>query len=136
MTTRELPLRRFRVRSPIVSTQRRAHRSAAQMLPERPTIACLRDAAAECERARSGSTRCRPSSAVVIRSGDPRDRVLLVGEQPGHEEDLAGEPSSILRAPDAATRERGRLGSDLRKVASVAGAVGPPGGNSSSAALA
>jgi uracil-DNA glycosylase family protein len=63
---------------------RRPVSTAAELIPPRPTLPRLREAAARC-------TACdlwRRGTQTVF--GDAR--VMLVGEQPGNEEDLAGRP--------------------------------------------
>ena len=57
-------------------------------IPSQPTVAALRDAAAEC-------TAChlyRNATQTVFGEGPERARIMLVGEQPGDAEDLAGHP--------------------------------------------
>jgi uracil-DNA glycosylase len=62
--------------------------SAANFLPERRTLPALRAAAATCR----GCPLWARSTQTVFGEGPRRARVMLVGEQPGHEEDLAGKP--------------------------------------------
>src|SRR5689334_383443 len=64
------------------------HRSAAVYLPARHTLPQLRAAAAGCR----GCDLWRRGTQTVFGAGSPRAEVVFVGEQPGHEEDLAGEP--------------------------------------------
>jgi uracil-DNA glycosylase family protein len=62
--------------------------SAAALIPPRPTLAKLRALAAGC-------TACdlyKRATQTVFGEGAPDARVVFVGEQPGHEEDLAGRP--------------------------------------------
>ncbi len=57
-------------------------------VPPQPTVAALRDAAAEC-------TAChlyRNATQTVFGEGPEGARVMLIGEQPGDAEDLAGHP--------------------------------------------
>src|SRR5687767_10072218 len=52
------------------------------------TLQALRKAAATC-------TQCdlyKRATQTVFGEGSPRSAIVLVGEQPGHEEDLAGRP--------------------------------------------
>lgn len=63
-------------------------RSAAEFLPRRRTLAALREAAAGCR----GCDLYRRGTQTVFGEGRPDARVMLVGEQPGHEEDRAGRP--------------------------------------------
>jgi DNA polymerase len=62
--------------------------SAADFLPARRTLPSLRAAAAGCR----GCELYRRATQTVFGQGPASARVLLVGEQPGHEEDLAGQP--------------------------------------------
>jgi len=62
--------------------------SAASLIPARPTATKLREIA-------KGCTACdlyTRGTQTVFGEGSPRARVVFVGEQPGHEEDLAGRP--------------------------------------------
>jgi DNA polymerase len=62
--------------------------SAATFVPERPTLASLRRAAAGC-------TACplyRTGTQTVFGEGARRSEVMLVGEQPGDREDVEGRP--------------------------------------------
>ena len=62
--------------------------SAAALIPPRAPLAKLRKIAAGC-------TACelyRRATQTVFGEGGARARVVLVGEQPGHGEDLAGRP--------------------------------------------
>jgi DNA polymerase len=63
-------------------------RSAADFLPSRRTLPALREAAAGCR----GCDLYRRATQTVFGEGPRSARVVLVGEQPGHEEDLAGRP--------------------------------------------
>ena len=65
-----------------------ATRGARDLVPNEPTIAGLREAAAEC-------TACplyRNATQTVFGEGPERAVVMLVGEQPGDAEDIAGHP--------------------------------------------
>src|SRR5438128_4228942 len=62
--------------------------SAAPFVPAKPTLPSLRDAAAECR----GCDLWRNATQTVFGEGEPHAPLILVGEQPGHEEDLAGRP--------------------------------------------
>jgi DNA polymerase len=57
-------------------------------VPDRPTLSRLRDAATECR----ACDLFKPATQVVVGEGPARARVMLVGEQPGDREDLAGHP--------------------------------------------
>jgi DNA polymerase len=66
----------------------RSQATAAPLVPDAGSIADLQSAAAGC-------TACplyRDATQTVFGAGAERARVLLVGEQPGDKEDLAGEP--------------------------------------------
>ncbi|HWC13217.1 MAG TPA: UdgX family uracil-DNA binding protein [Actinomycetota bacterium] len=62
--------------------------TAAPLIPARPSLPKLRDAAATC-------TACplhRTGTQTVFGDGPSKADLMLVGEQPGDKEDLAGEP--------------------------------------------
>src|ERR1051326_5558296 len=63
-------------------------RSAAQFMPERRTLATLREAAAGCR----GCDLYKRGTQTVFGEGRVRARIMMVGEQPGNDEDLAGQP--------------------------------------------
>ena len=62
--------------------------SAAEYLPERLTLQTLRQAAAECR----ACPLWRTGTQTVFGEGAKAADVMLVGEQPGDKEDLAGQP--------------------------------------------
>jgi uracil-DNA glycosylase len=62
--------------------------TAANFLPPRRTLPALREAARGCK----GCPLWQIGTQTVFGAGSPRARVMLVGEQPGHEEDLQGAP--------------------------------------------
>ena len=62
--------------------------SAAAYLPERPTLPRLREAAAGCRACALWQT----GTQTVFGEGPARAEVLLVGEQPGDQEDKQGRP--------------------------------------------
>jgi uracil-DNA glycosylase len=62
--------------------------TAAPLVPERPTLPKVRAAAAGCK----ACDLWRSGTQTVFGEGEPGARVLLVGEQPGNDEDLAGRP--------------------------------------------
>lgn len=62
--------------------------SAAEYLPERLTLQTLRQAAAECR----ACPLWRTGTQTVFGEGAKAADVMLVGEQPGDKEDLAGKP--------------------------------------------
>jgi uracil-DNA glycosylase family protein len=61
---------------------------ATPFLPERRSLNALREAAADCR----GCHLWRGATQTVFGEGLKRARVMLVGEQPGDKEDLAGQP--------------------------------------------
>ena len=62
--------------------------SAADFLPKDRTLPALRQAAAHCR----GCHLWQRATQTVFGAGPADARLVLVGEQPGHEEDLAGAP--------------------------------------------
>lgn len=65
-----------------------SNEGAQVYLPERLTLSALRRAAATCE----GCPLFQNATQTVFGNGLVRARLMLVGEQPGDKEDLAGEP--------------------------------------------
>ena len=61
---------------------------ATPFLPERRGLSALREAADGCR----GCHLWRPATQTVFGEGRKRSRIMLVGEQPGDREDLAGRP--------------------------------------------
>jgi uracil-DNA glycosylase family protein len=61
---------------------------ATPFLPQRPSLKALKDAAGECR----GCHLWRPATQTVFGEGRKASRLMLVGEQPGDREDLAGKP--------------------------------------------
>jgi DNA polymerase len=62
--------------------------TAAPLIPERPTLKKLKEAAAGC-------TACplhKLGTQTVFGEGSPDAEIVIVGEQPGDQEDLAGKP--------------------------------------------
>jgi DNA polymerase len=62
--------------------------SAADFMPARKSLPALRAAASACR----GCDLYKRGTQTVFGEGRPHARVMMVGEQPGHEEDLAGQP--------------------------------------------
>src|SRR3954470_22510966 len=62
--------------------------SAADFIPPRPTLERLREAAAGCR----GGVLWRHATQTVFGEGPERAEVMLVGEQPGDQEDRQGHP--------------------------------------------
>jgi DNA polymerase len=81
---------------------------ATPFLPERSSLKALREAAANCR----GCHLWRGTTQTVFGEGRKRSRLMLVGEQPGDREDLAGKPfvgpasRELNRALEAAGIER------------------------------
>jgi uracil-DNA glycosylase len=61
---------------------------ATPFLPQRPSLKALKEAAGECR----GCHLWRPATQTVFGEGRKSSRLMLVGEQPGDREDLAGKP--------------------------------------------
>jgi uracil-DNA glycosylase family protein len=69
-------------------TPRSLRETAAQFIPPNPTLSKLAAAA-------SGCTACplwKTGTQTVFGEGKPTAKVIFVGEQPGNDEDIAGEP--------------------------------------------
>ena len=62
--------------------------SAADLIPDRPTLDRLRERAAGCRACRLWG----PATQTVFGEGRQSAKVIMVGEQPGDREDLAGRP--------------------------------------------
>src|SRR2546423_10174392 len=67
---------------------KRVEKTAAPLIPDKPTIPKLRAAAATCRACDLWKT----GTQTVFGEGGPKPRVVLVGEQPGDQEDLQGRP--------------------------------------------
>jgi uracil-DNA glycosylase len=67
---------------------REGYRPAGDLIPPRPSLKRLREAAATCH----ACPLWRTGTQTVFGKGSPRSRLMLVGEQPGDREDRAGEP--------------------------------------------
>ena len=63
-------------------------KDAAELIPDRPTIAKVRAAASGCE----ACDLYKRGTQTVFGEGAPRAGLMLVGEQPGDAEDLSGHP--------------------------------------------
>jgi len=71
-----------------MSKTKKPARSAAELVPDHPTIPTVRDAAKDC-------TACdlyKRGTQTVFGEGARSPKLMLVGEQPGDAEDLAGRP--------------------------------------------
>ena len=62
--------------------------SAAELVPEAPELELVRDAALGCKACHLW----RLGTQTVFGEGNPNARIMLIGEQPGDKEDLAGRP--------------------------------------------
>ncbi|HWT04799.1 MAG TPA: UdgX family uracil-DNA binding protein [Xanthomonadales bacterium] len=65
-----------------------ANRSAADFLPQRPTLASLKKAAQSCR----GCDLYKDATQTVFGEGNRRAAAIFVGEQPGDREDREGHP--------------------------------------------
>src|SRR5688500_8193725 len=85
--------------------------SAADFVPDRTTLSVLREAAAKCR----GCDLYRGATQTVFGEGPRGARIVLVGEQPGDKEDLAGRP---FVGPAGGMLDKGLLhaGLDRQKV--------------------
>ena len=84
---------------------------AWDLIPERPTLRSLREAAAGCR----ACTLWRNATQTVFGEGMKEAEVVLVGEQPGDREDLSGQPF-IGPAGKLLDRALEEAGIDRRKV--------------------
>src|SRR5581483_6230562 len=64
------------------------NKSAADLVPSRPTLASVRSAAKDCE----ACDLYKRGTQTVFGEGARGAKMMLVGEQPGDQEDLAGHP--------------------------------------------
>jgi uracil-DNA glycosylase len=67
---------------------KRSTGTAAELIPERPTLPRLRGAAARCR----ACPLWKPATQTVFGKGRKSSKLMLVGEQPGDREDREGEP--------------------------------------------
>ena len=67
---------------------KRIEKTAASWIPDNPTMPKLRAAAADCQ----GCDLWKRGTQTVFGEGGPKVRVMLVGEQPGDQEDIQGRP--------------------------------------------
>src|SRR5260370_6711250 len=67
---------------------KRNPKSAAGLVPDRPTIAAVRDAAKDCQ----ACDLYNRATQAVFGEGAVRAELMFIGEQPGDQEDLAGRP--------------------------------------------
>jgi len=69
-------------------TRRKSPGSAEDLIPDKPTIPSLQEAAADCR----ACDLWERGTQTVFGEGRRRAKVMLIGEQPGNEEDLQGKP--------------------------------------------
>lgn len=69
-------------------TRKAADSAANDLIPARPTLTGLKNAAAHCK----ACDLWEKGTQTVFGEGGRRARVMFVGEQPGNEEDLTGKP--------------------------------------------
>jgi uracil-DNA glycosylase family protein len=93
------------------------YRPAEELIPARPSLAKLRDAATGCR----ACPLWHDATQTVFGKGSPRARLMLVGEQPGDREDRTGEPF-VGPAGEVLSEALERAGID-RKDAYVTNAV-------------
>jgi DNA polymerase len=68
--------------------KRKSRDSAEDLIPEKPTITSLQEAAADCQ----ACDLWERGTQTVFGEGRRRAKVMFIGEQPGNEEDLQGKP--------------------------------------------
>ena len=89
MATRKPPAKRpSNTRAPAKRARKRAVPEGSAPEPIDGSLAALREAAAGCKRC----PLWKPATQTVFGEGPAKARVLVVGEQPGDQEDLAGRP--------------------------------------------
>src|SRR6185503_18088428 len=66
----------------------RKPKSAADLIPDRPTVPSVRHAAKTCQ----ACDLWKRGTQTVFGEGSPAASLMLVGEQPGDQEDLQGHP--------------------------------------------
>jgi uracil-DNA glycosylase len=94
-----------------VAKRRRSPGSAADLIPERPTLEGARHASADCQ----ACELWKRGTQTVFGEGARNAEVMLVGEQPGDQEDLAGRPF-VGPAGLLLDRALAEAGIDRRKV--------------------
>lgn len=62
--------------------------SSSELIPQRPTLTALREAASTCRACHLWKL----GTQTVFGAGRTNARILFIGEQPGNEEDLTGKP--------------------------------------------
>src|ERR1700704_6461780 len=83
----------------------RHKRPAADLIPVRPTLASARAAAKNCQ----ACDLYKQATQTVFGEGAPKASLMLIGEQPGDAEDLAGDPfvGPAGKLPDRALEDAG-----------------------------
>lgn len=71
-----------------MATRKASDSAANDLIPPRPTLTSLKNAAAGCK----ACDLWEKGTQTVFGEGGRRSRVMFVGEQPGNEEDLTGKP--------------------------------------------
>ncbi|HKV37067.1 MAG TPA: UdgX family uracil-DNA binding protein [Pyrinomonadaceae bacterium] len=71
-----------------MATRKASDSAANDLIPPRPTLTSLKNAAADCK----ACDLWLKGTQTVFGEGRRRSRVMFVGEQPGNEEDLTGKP--------------------------------------------
>jgi uracil-DNA glycosylase len=90
---------------------RRPTDDAAKLIPDHPTFPTVREAAADCQ----ACDLYKRGTQTVFGEGTSRAELMLVGEQPGDQEDLAGHPfvgpagKLLDRALEAAGIDRSKV---------------------------
>ena len=88
-----------------MATRKSSASAANDLIPPRPTLTSLKNAAAGCK----ACDLWLKGTQTVFGEGSRRSRVMFVGEQPGNEEDLTGQPfvGPAGRLFDSALEEAG-----------------------------
>jgi uracil-DNA glycosylase family protein len=88
-----------------MATRKSSQSSAEDLIPEQPTLPSLKEAAADCK----ACDLWKRGTQTVFGEGRRHAKVILIGEQPGNEEDLTGKPfvGPAGRLLDAALAEVG-----------------------------
>src|ERR1044071_6284340 len=88
-----------------MGTRKTSHKRAKDLIPPRPTLSSLKNAAADCQ----ACDLWLKGTQTVFGEGSRRARVMFIGEQPGNEEDLTGKPfvGPAGRLLDSALEEAG-----------------------------
>src|ERR1041385_6037078 len=88
-----------------MATRKPSDSAANDLIPPRPTVSALKNAAADCH----ACDLWLKGTQTVFGEGSRRARVMFIGEQPGNEEDLTGAPfvGPAGRLLDSALEEAG-----------------------------